>query len=213
MMLDFSTINQWVFDLDHTLYPKETCLFDQIEVLMVEYICNELKVSKETANKMRAEYWQNYGTTLAGLMAEHDMDPDPFLTKVHQINLDHLNPDPALADAINALPGRKIIYTNGNQEHAHRVSAARGIADCFDAVFGVEDANYIPKPHKEAFEIVFQKANISPQSAVMFEDDIRNLKAPFDMGMKTVLIDGNTSHDHVQHATSDLTAFLQQCLK
>ena len=98
------------------------------------------------------------------------------LIKVHKINLDHLIPDPELANAINALPGRKIIYTNGNQDHAQRVSKARGIADCFDAVFGVEDANYIPKPEREAFEIVFNKAGVTTKNAVMFEDDVRNLK-------------------------------------
>ena len=109
----FSHIRTWVFDLDNTLYPPHIRLFDQIEALMREFMSRELGVDHETADRLRSKYWEQYGTTLAGLMVEHNVDPDQFLYEVHQINFDVLPSYPGLAKRITALPGRKIIYTNG----------------------------------------------------------------------------------------------------
>jgi putative hydrolase of the HAD superfamily len=119
----FSHVRAWVFDLDNTLYPPEVALFDQIEVLMTDYVAQALKVDHVEANRLRDHYWQSYGTTLAGLMAEHTIDPDPFLIAVHDIDFSVLPPAPELADLIRALPGRKIVYTNGTAPYARNVLA------------------------------------------------------------------------------------------
>lgn len=209
----FTHVNTWVFDLDNTLYPPEARLFDQIERLMAQYVKRELNVDEETAHHLRSHYWKKYGTTLAGLMQEHSIDPDPYLHEVHQLDLTHLEAAPELRAAIQALPGRKIIYTNGSREHGEKVSNARGLGGVFDAIYGVEDADYAPKPDHAAFHMIFTKDNVQTKSAAMFEDDIRNLAVPHDMGMKTVLVGPPETAPHVHHQTEDLTAFLSQLVR
>ena len=113
---------------------------------------------------------------------------------------------------IRALPGRRIVYTNGTAPYAERVLAARGLNGLFDAIYGVEHASFRPKPEREAFEEVFTTDGVVPSEAAMFEDEPRNLAAPHDMGMRTVLV-GPDPHnaDHIHFHTDDLTAFLR-CL-
>lgn len=207
----FSHVTNWVFDLDNTLYPPQARLFDQIEVRMTHFVMDALKVDQPEADRLRKHYWHLYGTTLAGLMREHDVDPAPYLDDVHDISLDHLEPDTELAGHIAALPGRCIVYTNGCEPYARRVLEARGLGGLFDAVYGVEHAEFRPKPEAEAFQIVFARDGITPSTGAMFEDDPRNLAAPHDMGMRTVHV-APTPHDaeHIHHHTDDLTAFLRQ---
>ena len=207
----FEHVRAWVFDLDNTLYPPSVRLFDQIEVKMTQYMFRELGLPTDAANALRKDYWQRYGTTLPGLMAEHDIDPDVFLDEVHQIDMGKLTVDPALVAAIARLPGRRIVYTNGSEPYARRVLAARGLTDLFDAVYGIEHANYRPKPEQAAFEAVFALDRLSPEQGAMFEDDTRNLAAPHAMGMRTVLV-GPTPvpADHIHHHTDDLAGFLSQ---
>ena len=130
----FSHVTTWVFDLDNTLYPPSARLFDQIEVRMTAWVMQSLGVARDEADRLRAHYWSHYGTTLAGLMREHGVDPGPYLTDVHDIDFSGLAPDPALRAGIAALPGRRIVYTNGSSPYAHRVIAARGLTGLFDAV-------------------------------------------------------------------------------
>ena len=114
----FSHIRVWVFDLDNTLYRPEVRLFDQIQVRMTDYVIKTLGVSRKQADFLRDHYWQTYGTTLAGLMAEHRVDPLPYLADVHDIDFSALTANPNLARAIAALPGRRIVFTNGSQPYA-----------------------------------------------------------------------------------------------
>lgn len=218
--MDFLNTDIWIFDLDNTLYPPEVNLFSQIEQRMVSFVMREYAVTAEQANRMRRDYWAAYGTTLAGLMAEHDVDPVAYLNEVHDIDFSVLPPAPDLALAIAALPGRKLVHTNGDSTYAGKVLAALGL-DGFEAVYGVEETNFIPKPEQEAFASVIQQAGIDPGRAAFFEDDPRNLLVPHSLGMRTVLVgqgrDGPNAlagpgviGDHVQHQTGDLTDFLRK---
>ena len=207
----FSHVDTWVFDLDHTLYPPRMRLFDQIEVRMTSYVMRELNVSRDEADDLRARYWQEHGTTLAGRMRNHDIDPDPYLVEVHDIDFSVLDPEPALAEVIRQLPGRKIIYTNVSAPYAEQVLAARGLDGLFAEIYGIEHAGYRPKPEAEAFEQVFARDGLNPKSAAMFEDDPRNLRVPHDMGLNTVLVTPEPDpHPHIHHHTDDLTGFLTQ---
>jgi putative hydrolase of the HAD superfamily len=206
----FSHVSQWVFDLDNTLYPPQARLFDQIEVKMTQFVMDALHVDRPEADRLRRHYWQLYGTTLAGLMREHQIDPGPYLTDVHDISLDHLEHDVDLARHIADLPGRRIVYTNGTAPYAERVLEARGLGGLFDAVYGVEHAGFRPKPERAAFEEVFSKDGIMPEKAAMFEDEPRNLAAPHAMGMRTVHVaEAPVDADHIHHHTDDLTSFLK----
>ena len=201
----FATVQTWVFDLDNTLYPPHMRLFDQIEVKMTDWVMRALQVDRARADHLRAHYWQTYGTTLAGLMAEHDVDPGPYLTEVHEIDFSVLSADPALAKAIARLPGRKIIYTNACVPYAEKVVEARGLGGVFDAVYGVEDANFHPKPEARAFSTVFDRDGLDPVTAAMFEDDARNLMVPHALGMRTIHVAPSADPaPHIQHHTDDL---------
>jgi putative hydrolase of the HAD superfamily len=209
MQHEFRHVAHWVFDLDNTLYPPAVRLFDQIELRMTDWVMATLGVERAEADRLRAHYWSRYGTTLAGLMREHGMDPAPYLAHVHEIDLAALAPDPGLAALIAALPGRKLVYTNGSREHARRVTRARGLDGAFDALFGIEDAGFLPKPERAAFAAVFAAAGVEPQRAAMFEDDPRNLVEPHRMGLRTVHVHAVPEPlPHVHHHAADLSGFL-----
>ncbi|MEI6097229.1 MAG: pyrimidine 5'-nucleotidase [Alphaproteobacteria bacterium] len=205
----FSHVTTWVFDLDNTLYPPRYRLFDQIETRMTDWVMAALKVGRTEANRLRQHYWQTYGTTLSGLMREHGIDPGPYLSDVHDIDFSVLPPDPDLAQAVAALPGRKIIYTNGGADYAGQVLQARGLNGLFDAIYGIEQAGFLPKPERGAYEVIFALDGLDPIRAAMFEDDPRNLRAPHEMGLRTVLVaEKPVPALHIHHHTDDLTGFL-----
>ncbi len=212
-MRDFSHVTTWVFDLDNTLYPPEHRLFDQIEVKMTDWVMQALKVGRTEADRLRRHYWDTYGTTLSGLMREHGVDPGPYLTEVHDIDFSALPADPALAQAIARLPGRRIIYTNACIPYAHDVLKARGLTGLFDAIYGIESADFLPKPEARAFQIVLGQDGTDPTKAAMFEDDPRNLKAPHEMGMRTVHVAPKAAPAlHIHHHTDDLAGFLTRLM-
>ena len=208
---DFEHVTTWVFDLDHTLYPPDMALFDQINVKMTAFVMEALGVDRNEADRLRHRYWREHGTTLAGLMDIHGVDPGPYLHEVHQIDFSVLSPDPDLAARIRALPGRRIIYTNGTAPYAERVVAARGLTGLFDAIYGVEHAGLRPKPERRAFEAVFTRDGLDPTRAAMFEDDVRNLAAPHQMGLRTVHVAPEPDPaEHIHHHTDDITGFLSR---
>lgn len=218
--MDFSHVTTWIFDLDNTLYTPEVRLFAQIEKKMTEYVMRELRVTEAEAARLRSHYWREHGTTLAGLMIEHDIAPLPYLRYVHDIDFSELRPDPDLAAAILALPGRKIIHTNADSLYAARVLEHRGLS-IFDAIYGVEEVDFHPKPDARAYKAVIAAQAFDPATAAMFEDDPRNLLVPAALGMGTVLV-GTGRHGpdelafdqdhgaHVHHQTHDLTSFLRK---
>ena len=210
-MKDLSEIDCWIFDLDNTLYPASVDLFGQIKIKMSNYIMKLLDVDEATAEKIRAEYWKKYGTSLAGLMQNYKIDPNDFLKVVHDIDFSMLPKDLDLLDALNNLPGRKLVYTNGTVPYAREVLKYRGVLSVFDEIYGIEDAAYIPKPFPEAFEIIFSKAKIAPNRSAMFEDEERNLEVPFKLGLKTILV-GNVKSNgkYVNCSTKRLSDFLRQ---
>ncbi len=208
---DITPVDTWIFDLDNTLYHPSARLFDQIEVKMVSWIMRELGVSKAAADALRTRYWSEFGTTLSGLMAEHQIEPWEFLMDVHDIDFNGLSSDPELLDAIHALPGRRIVFTNGDTPYAARVLEARGLEGAFDAVYGIEHTGWRPKPHRDAFDAIIVEDGLTPTRAIMFEDDPRNLAVPHELGMHTVHVgDSRADGAHIHHSTRDLTDFLSQ---
>jgi putative hydrolase of the HAD superfamily len=218
--MDFAHIDIWIFDLDNTLYPPEMALFPQIEVKMTNWVMRTLSVEREDADRIRRDFWMRHGTTLAGLMIEHAIDPVAYLADVHDIDFTGLTPAPDLAAAIAALPGRKIVHTNADSRYARKVLQARGF-DVFEAIYGVEETGFHPKPDRRAYDAVIGLAGIDPARAAFFEDDPRNLLVPHDLGMRTVLV-GPGRHGpndsipadldaaHIQFRTCDLLSFLRQ---
>jgi putative hydrolase of the HAD superfamily len=218
----FAHVEDWVFDLDNTLYPHHTNLFSQIDVKMTAYVSELLTLPREEARRLQKELYLEYGTTLAGLMARHHIDSDDFLQKVHAIDYSWLAPDPALGDAIKTLPGRKFIFTNGSRSHAESTARQLGILDHFDDIFDIVAAGLTPKPAPQSYDRFINLHRIVGPNAVMFEDLARNLVVPKSLGMTTVLIVPRNFEptfseiwerdpafdDAVDYVTDDLTGFL-----
>lgn len=218
----FAHVREWVFDLDNTLYPHHTNLFAQIDGAMTGYVSELLQLPRDAARKLQKQYYKDYGTTLAGLMQRHNVDPDDFLEKVHDIDYSWLKPDPALGKAIKALPGRKFIFTNGDKGHAERTARQLGILDHFDEIFDIVAADLVPKPAGQTYDKFRSIHRVDCERAAMFEDLARNLVVPKSLGMKTVLIvphnfgptfaeiwEREDVDDQVDHVTDDLAAFLR----
>lgn len=218
----FAHVTDWVFDLDNTLYPHHSNLFSQIDVKMTAYVSQLLSLSREDARKLQKELYLEYGTTLNGLMERHAIDPDDFLEKVHDIDYSWLVPNPALGEAIKALPGRKFIFTNGDRRHAERTARQLGILDQFDDIFDIIAAGLTPKPARSTYDKFVAMHSVMGPNAVMFEDLARNLSVPKALGMTTVLIVPHNFEptfseiwerdpgfdDDVDFVTDDITAFL-----
>ncbi|MBA3448345.1 MAG: pyrimidine 5'-nucleotidase, partial [Pseudaminobacter sp.] len=163
-------------------------LFSQIDVKMTAYICELLQLPRDEARKLQKELYLEHGTTLAGLMKRHSIDPDDFLNKVHDIDYTWLDQAPELGEAIKALPGRKFIFTNGSRSHAERAARQLGILDHFDEIFDIVAAGLTPKPDPATYDKFIALHKIAGPNAVMFEDLGRNLIVPKALGMLTVLI-------------------------
>jgi len=207
---DFQHVTEWVFDMDHTLYPANDTLFSQIEVKMTDYVAQITGFDRSQSDALRRHYWDQYGASLAGLVKHHKVDPHDFLHHVHDIDYSVLTPSPDLIAALDLLRGRKIVFTNGPRAYADRVLTQLGLQGAFDDVFGTEDCDLIPKPERRAYEQIFAKASLTPTQAAMFEDSHANLRVPHEMGMKTVLVHHTAEGDHIHHHTECLPSFLRQ---
>ncbi len=192
MGFDAEVVDCWIFDLDNTLYPPSTRLFDQIDVKMGEYIAQLLGCDPVEAHRIQKIYFHDHGTTLAGLMHNHDVDPRDFLGYVHAIDFTPLAAAPRLADTIVRLPGRKLVCTNGDGDYAQQVLAALGLGDSFEGLWDVHAMHYRPKPERSAYTGMIEAMAIDPTRAVFVEDMARNLTVPKALGMQTVWLDLGT---------------------
>jgi putative hydrolase of the HAD superfamily len=220
----FDATRIWVFDLDNTLYPAACNLFAEVDHKMGAYVARFLDVPYGYARYLQKSYYRQFGTTLAGLMQVHRMEPGPFLDFVHDIDVSKVEPNPALGAAIRALPGRKLIFTNGTVKHAENVAGRLGILSEFEAIYDIVASDYVPKPHRAPYDKFLADHGVTPGQSAMFEDMPHNLEVPHDLGMATVLVHSTDEYDspvqarirswqqppaHIHHMTNDLTGFLQ----
>jgi putative hydrolase of the HAD superfamily len=220
-------INTWVFDLDNTLYPSDCDLWPKIDQRITLFLAHLSGLDGMSSRALQKYYYQRYGTTLRGLMEEHGIGPDDFLDFTHDIDRSSLLPNFALATALTALPGRKLILTNGSREHALRTAEALGLKALFEDIFDIAAADFLPKPAAATYERFFDRHMVDPAQAVMFEDLATNLLIPHEKGMRTVLVvpkPGQTDHretfeitgdavpPHIDFVTSDLEGFLGEAL-
>jgi putative hydrolase of the HAD superfamily len=224
LLARFRHIETWVFDLDNTLYPPDSDLWPMIDQRISLFVMDMFGLDGLSARALQKYYYHRYGTTLRGLIEEHAVGPDEFLAFVHEIDRSSLAPNPPLAREIAALPGRKLILTNGSRDHALRTAAQLGLSALFEDAFDIVAANMVPKPAPEAYDAFFKKYGVEPSRAAMFEDIARNLIVPHERGMTTVLvrpradqIDYREAQDRrdedspaVDFATSELAGFLQR---
>ncbi len=220
----FGHVETWVFDLDNTLYPHHLNLWQQVDVRIRDFIAEFLKVPHEQAFRIQKDYYKRYGTTMRGLMTEHGLNPDDYLEFVHQIDHSPLEPNPALGAALEKLPGRKLILTNGTRKHADAVMRRLAVHEHFEDVFDIIAADLEPKPLAKTYDRFLVRHDVDPRRAAMFEDLARNLEAPHALGMTTVLVVPEGQRElfregwelegrdapHVHYLTDDLTGFLER---
>jgi len=209
-------IETWIFDLDNTLYPASCRLFDQVHALMTRFIADRLDLSAEAALGLQKTYFREHGTTLRGLMTVNRVDPDDFLGYVHEIDLSCVPPDPVLVAALAALPGRKIVHTNGSVRHAERLLDHLGIAGSFCGIVDIAAAGYEPKPGLAGYRELLRRHHVTPSTALMIEDMAKNLVPAAQLGMTTAWVRSSidwatagSAGDHIHHVVDDLGGFLR----
>jgi putative hydrolase of the HAD superfamily len=199
----FSTL---YFDLDDTLYPPSSGLWDAIRHRMNEYMQRLIDLPVDDIVKLRQSYLEKYGTTLRGLQAHYDVDADEYLSFVHDLPLEkYIQPDPALRTLLLSLPQRRWIFTNSDANHANRVLNILGISDCFEGIIDIRSIDFDCKPDK----IAYQKAltltsNVDPSQCVIFDDALRNLSPARELGFFTVLVGKNGKEASVDRTISSL---------
>jgi putative hydrolase of the HAD superfamily len=196
MSFDSSRVDCWIFDLDYTLYPRSTGLFDQIDVKMGEYIAQLLGCPVDEARRIQKDYFHAHGTTLAGLMHHHGVAPHDFLAYVHDIDMAPLALAPRLAHLLDALPGRRILFTNGDESYATKVLGALELGHLWHGMWDIHAMAYAPKPEPQAYAGMIEALDIDPARAVFVEDSARNLVPAKALGMQTVWVDVGTDWGH-----------------
>ena len=220
---DFSHVDTWIFDLDNTLYPHTSRVWPQIDERITLYIADLFGLDGMSSRALQKYFYHKYGTTLRALIDEYDIDPHDFLDFAHDIYHTDIELNASLGGAIEKLPGRKLILTNGSRKHAENVAKKIGILDHFEDVFDIAASNFVPKPERRAYESFLDKHGVEPSRSAMFEDIAKNLTVPHELGMTTTLIVPKTvdpfresfeqeavKTPDIDYITNDLADFLRQ---
>ena len=216
----FFHIRDWIFDLDNCLYPASTGLFALIDERMGAYIQRLLECDPAEAKRVQKDHFRTHGTTLAGLMISHEIDPTHFLEDVHDIPLDRVGRDDRLSAALAKLPGRRFVFTNGDAPYARRVLDAIGVGEQFDDLHDIHASSYRPKPDPHGYELMCERFGIDPGRALLVDDMAQNLRPAKVLGMTSVWVDNGSergSHgaedSFIDHRIADVGEWLETILK
>ena len=219
MLLLSKNVDTWVFDLDNTLYSADSGIFQQVSELMGKFVSKYLNIDINEAKKIQRKYYKKHGTTLRGMMDNHGVDPDTFLNEVHQHDYSIVEPNHKLNEELIKLNGKKIIYTNANQQHVNEVLARLELTNMFDDIFDIKMADYIPKPELDPYKQIIDKFNINTSCAAMFDDIAKNLVPAKNLGFTSVWINAGyenfsddiaSSKGSLDYETKDLSSFLNE---
>lgn len=199
---DLRHIDSWIFDLDNTLYPARSDLFELIDIRMTAFIADLLGIDAAGARRVQKGYFHEHGTTLAGLMAVHAVDPYVFLANVHDIELDRVAHDAALVESIARLPGRKLVFTNGDTPYAQRVLDRLGLGGSFEAIHDIHAMGLVPKPAASAYSGMCERWGVDPKTAIFADDMTRNLQPAKAIGMTTLWINNGSEQAGGLHCPS-----------
>jgi len=212
-------VDTWIFDLDNTLYSADSGIFQQVHKLMGEFISKHLNIEKKEASEIQRKYYKQHGTTLRGMMDNHGVDPDYFLSEVHKLDYTIVGPNQSLNKELENLNGRKIIYTNANLQHTKDVLIRLELEDMFEEIFDIKGANYIPKPEITSYNKLINDYNINPSTSIMFDDIAKNLVPAKNVGFISVWIDAGyenfsddiaSSKKYLDYQTKNISNFLNQ---
>ncbi|MBX9815134.1 MAG: HAD family hydrolase [Proteobacteria bacterium SG_bin5] len=218
MIAALAHVRNWIFDLDNTLYPASANLFPQIDARISRYIADTLGLPLDQAFALQKRYFHEQGTTLAGLMAEHGVDPHEYLDFVHDVEMDVLEHDAPLVAAIAKLPGRKLVFTNGDAPYARKVLGRLGLGEAFEAIHDIHATNYVPKPQPAIYRGLCEAYDLAPEQSLFVEDMARNLAPAKAIGMTTVWVNNGSEQaggggDYIDYTVTDLARWLHDVME
>ena len=222
--IDFNEqYDHWIFDLDNTIYDFNLGLFKRVSSRMTEYIKEFFDLNEVDALTLQRNMYKKYGLTLRGLMIEKNIDPEPFLEFVHDVDFSELDEDITLKTLLGKIKGKKSIYTNATFKHAKNILKSMGIFQEFEIIFDIKDANYIAKPDPNSYHMMKKKLNLNNKNiskSIFFEDTAKNLKPARELGMSTVWIENDFNRkeadiikEYINFTGSDIKSILSSMLK
>ena len=215
---DFRHVEAWVFDLDHTLYTFDAAQQGEMEERICRFVQRHFGLEREPAWEIQKRYLKEYGSTLAGLVMNHDVDADAYHDVVNDIDSLGLKPDLPLRAALERLPGRRVVFTNNCGRYAKEVLSRIGVDDLFETIVDARATNFVPKPQRPAYDALIAHAGLAPARAALFDDSARNLVPARALGMTTVWYNDGLGQSHwriaaperdIDHQTDDLPQFLE----
>ncbi len=195
-----------LLDLDDTLYPGTSGVWEAVRDRIQEFIETRLALPENEAARLRRRYLEQFGTTLAGLIEEFDIDAQDYLDYVHDVPIEQLlSPNPALRTMLASIGIPRIVFTNAYLPHAQRVLEQLGIADQISQVIDIYALDFINKPKPASYAITLNLISAQDPSTVVYVDDrIANLGPAAELKMTTVLVASepkNNTHLHIANIT------------
>ena len=193
-MSEFSTL---FFDLDQTIYPASSGIWEDVAGKIQAYLERELGLTPQEAIDRRVYYYQEYGTTLRGLQHETSVDPISYMHFIHDVPVElKIQPDSELPGLLQSINIPKYIFTNASIDHAMRILKHLAIEECFDDIIDIIRLEYANKPDPVAYKRALEIAgNPDPSTCILIDDSLMNLEAAAGFGMKTVHV-GTNGNDH-----------------
>lgn len=190
-MIYQNSFQNWIFDLDNTMYDINLGLFKKISNRITDFIMSKYSLDIDQAKKIQKEYYLKYGLTLRGLIVEKKLEPEEFLDYVHDVEHPELEKNDQLISKIRILEGKKIIFTNATSKHAKKILKILELEHDFDQIIDIKDLEYIPKPDKRSYKKLLECLNLNKENldkTIFFEDTVKNLIPAKELGITTVWI-------------------------
>jgi putative hydrolase of the HAD superfamily len=211
----FHAMPTWIFDLDNTLHDAEPYIFPTMNRLMTAYVAQHLGVDEVEADAIRLAYWQQHGSTLAGLRRHSpSIDPEHFLRETHRFPdlARELRPIRGLRNALRRLPGKKVLFTNAPLDYATEILRALKVSHAFDGIMAIQHTGLHPKPHPNGYRQILQRYRLDATRCIMVEDTMANLITARQLGMRTVLIASKPRKaSHADITINSLSRLHQAC--
>ena len=188
-MIYQNSFQNWIFDLDNTIYDINLGLFKKISNRITDFIMSKYSLEIDQAKKVQKEYYLKYGLTLRGLIVEKKLEPEEFLDYVHDVEHPELKKNDQLISKIRILEGKKIIFTNATSKHAKKILKILELEHDFDQIIDIKDLEYIPKPDKRSYKKLLECLNLNKENldkTIFFEDTVKNLVPAKELGITTV---------------------------
>ena len=217
-MIYQNSFQNWIFDLDNTMYDINLGLFKKISNRITDFIMSKYSLDIDQAKKIQKEYYLKYGLTLRGLIVEKKLEPEEFLDYVHDVEHPELEKNDQLISKIKILEGKKIIFTNATSKHAKKILKILELENDFDQIIDIKDLEYIPKPDKRSYKKLLECLNLNKENldkTIFFEDTVKNLIPAKELGITTVWMknsinekDFNKNCNFIDYSFNNLNEFL-----